>query len=422
MNHGACYRDAEIVFKQCISRSVGISASHMVISRATLRKQSSGNTHQTSGITHYINVEAEVEMDRTLPTLADTPEKQEQSYEPGVAGALDDLYYEPQVEEPQQGQLGEEDWEKANEFRDIVVDSPSPIASQVDEAVMVATEIRHVRESSVGSVAGVKRKHKDVEEVDEVNLTGDDTIEDNVELQEQVRAKLGEQDDEQPDGQNHELAQPVRSPSSPTTSQHLRSPSVAPQDIETAPTTLAPQPQIEPRREPRKTPVLPPPMSNRGPYKELIKKPATRSRKQQQEKAPAKSKREEKIRGPPAKKEPRSQAPLSPNSQLDDLDADKLWCICRQADDFEPMIACDAVPRCKTQWFHQACVGLEKSPPARQRWFCAEHRKQAKSIAKVKRRRGEGEGEGEEGEGPVRATRGKKKGAAISPRSGSRGR
>lgn len=393
----------------------------MVISRATLRKQSTGNTHRTSGIIHHINVEAEVEMDRTLPTLADTPEKQEQSYEPGVAGALDDLYYEPQVEEPQQGQLGEEDWEKMNEeFRDFIDDSLSPVVSQVDEAVVVTTEVRHVRECSVGSVAGIKRKHKDVEEVDEVNLTGDDTIEDNLELQEQVRAKLGEQDDEQPDGQNHELTQTVLSPSSPITSQHPGSPSVALEDIETAPTSPPPQPQIEPRREPRKTPVLPPPTSNRGPYKELIKKPATRSQKHQQKKAPAKSKREERIRGPPAKKEPKSQAPLSPNSQLDDLDEDKLWCICRQVDDFEPMIACDAVPRCKTQWFHQACVGLEKSPPARQRWFCAEHRKQGKSVAKVRRRKVEAGGE--EGEGPARATRGKKKGATIGPRSGSRGR
>lgn len=47
-------------------------------------------------------------------------------------------------------------------------------------------------------------------------------------------------------------------------------------------------------------------------------------------------------------------------------DQEIIWCVCRQGE-YGKMIACDA-PGCTIEWFHLACVGIEKIPKGK--WFC----------------------------------------------------
>jgi len=48
----------------------------------------------------------------------------------------------------------------------------------------------------------------------------------------------------------------------------------------------------------------------------------------------------------------------------------KLYCFCQKPDDgSQNMIGCDD-PRCKFEWFHFRCVGLEEADEMVGEWFC----------------------------------------------------
>ncbi|KAG9386837.1 PHD finger domain containing protein [Pyrenophora tritici-repentis] len=47
------------------------------------------------------------------------------------------------------------------------------------------------------------------------------------------------------------------------------------------------------------------------------------------------------------------------------------------------MIACDN-DDCPREWFHLACVHLEKAPTGRTKWFCSDECKDTHAKAKTK--------------------------------------
>ncbi|KAF3046139.1 PHD finger protein ing1 [Didymella heteroderae] len=317
--------------------------------------------------------ENEAKRHRSLLTPDETPEKQEIIVEPKTGENFDDLLDEPesevdqylaQVNELQHSEIQETDWTLLQQmFPQYMSNSTDTTFHQVDEAATTATEVRPIRVSSNESVAGVKRKH---EATEEVILTGDDSIVEDVRLQAETRAQIAQADSEQLVEPDVELPQAVTTLSSPPTPQRGASlQAILDGDGDGDDDTTPPSPASQPPREPRDThaPSRWPKTPNAPPnYSPVKTRSATKTKPTSKQ-----------GRRTTAGKEPRKQ-PLSPNALLSDNDEAKQWCICRKPDDSEKMIMCDE-PRCRQKWFHFECVGLERSPPKAQPWLCFEHRR-----------------------------------------------
>ncbi|KAF2800645.1 hypothetical protein K505DRAFT_320303 [Melanomma pulvis-pyrius CBS 109.77] len=67
----------------------------------------------------------------------------------------------------------------------------------------------------------------------------------------------------------------------------------------------------------------------------------------------------------------------------EDEDGDEpRYCYCNEVS-YGNMIACD-YSECPREWFHLACVNMEKAPNARTKWFCSDECKEANARAKPK--------------------------------------
>ncbi|KAF2116267.1 hypothetical protein BDV96DRAFT_599003 [Lophiotrema nucula] len=88
---------------------------------------------------------------------------------------------------------------------------------------------------------------------------------------------------------------------------------------------------------------------------------------------------------------PSSASSAAPDAEVSDgevVDEDaERFCFCNEVS-YGQMVACDN-ENCPREWFHLACVNLEKAPNSRQKWFCtddckreAEEAKQGKGKAK----------------------------------------
>jgi hypothetical protein len=66
-----------------------------------------------------------------------------------------------------------------------------------------------------------------------------------------------------------------------------------------------------------------------------------------------------------------------------DVDSDEpRYCYCNQVS-YGNMVACDN-DDCPREWFHLACVNLEKAPVGRTKWFCSDECKEVHTKAKAK--------------------------------------
>jgi hypothetical protein len=72
-------------------------------------------------------------------------------------------------------------------------------------------------------------------------------------------------------------------------------------------------------------------------------------------------------------------AEFSAGEEDDDGDEPR-YCYCNEVS-YGNMIACD-YSECPREWFHLACVNMEKAPNARTKWFCSDECKEANARAK----------------------------------------
>lgn len=79
----------------------------------------------------------------------------------------------------------------------------------------------------------------------------------------------------------------------------------------------------------------------------------------------------------------------SPAAELSDEageDVDELrYCYCNEVS-YGGMIACDN-DECPREWFHLACVNMDKAPNARTKWFCSDECKENYNVRKEKKSR-----------------------------------
>ncbi|KAF2867012.1 hypothetical protein BDV95DRAFT_598525 [Massariosphaeria phaeospora] len=65
----------------------------------------------------------------------------------------------------------------------------------------------------------------------------------------------------------------------------------------------------------------------------------------------------------------------------EDGDDEPRFCFCNEVS-YGQMVGCDN-DTCPREWFHLACVGLEKPPPSKLKWFCGDECKEASSRGKT---------------------------------------
>ncbi|KAF3052228.1 hypothetical protein E8E11_010703 [Didymella keratinophila] len=333
--------------------------------------------------------EEEAKKLRIMSNHTDIPEPDEQVVRPDSIENFDSLFNEPDIEEQddpvqvnelQHDLSAETDWAQIEAaFPQYANAMPNATVEQVDHTVTAVTEVRHTRESSVEPVAVVKQMHEgagELQEVDQVTLAGGDTIADSVRLQDETRTQIPQPEREQIVEPDVELPRNVTPPASPTISHRGSTLQTILDDDDMTPASPASQPPLEPQHAPVASPK--PRMSNAPPNYAPVK---TRSR-------PKRKPTGKEPRRTQAGKSPRKQSlatpssPLSPNAELSDTDETKLWCICREVDDGEKMVMC-AEPHCKAKWFHFGCVGLERSPPKEDDWWCFDHRKTTARQKKI---------------------------------------
>lgn len=288
------------------------------------------------------------------------------------------------------GEVNETDWAQvAAAFPEYAIAMGH---AAVDPTATNTTDVRHTREASVESSAGVKQKNEDTEtlqEIEEVTLAGGDTIPDNIELQGETRSQLAQPDSSQLVEPDVQTPRNVTPPASPSTSRH-DAPLPANLDDngdDTTPRSPAPQPAPSPQQTPAPAPQPKP--SNAPPNHAPVKTRSTKGSKP----APTQARPTTAVKEP--RQHPPASPPASPNAELSDTDERKLWCVCRQPDDYMPMIQCKE-PACREKWFHFACVGLEvehgdgKKRHLRpvgigrgEKWWCLEHRRMTDRQRKI---------------------------------------
>jgi hypothetical protein len=94
---------------------------------------------------------------------------------------------------------------------------------------------------------------------------------------------------------------------------------------------------------------------------------------------------------PNAKSNPPSSAASSiapdqeneyPEAESDEDGDEPRYCYCNEVS-YGNMVACDN-DDCPREWFHLACVNLDKAPVGRTKWFCSDECKEAHNKAKAK--------------------------------------
>ncbi|KAH7092945.1 hypothetical protein FB567DRAFT_575748 [Paraphoma chrysanthemicola] len=71
-----------------------------------------------------------------------------------------------------------------------------------------------------------------------------------------------------------------------------------------------------------------------------------------------------------------------PEAESDEDGDEPRYCYCNEVS-YGNMVACDN-DDCPREWFHLACVNLEKAPVGRTKWFCSDECKEAHNKAKAK--------------------------------------
>jgi|TARA_R110002003_G_scaffold70_28_gene6573 hypothetical protein len=71
-----------------------------------------------------------------------------------------------------------------------------------------------------------------------------------------------------------------------------------------------------------------------------------------------------------------------PEAESDEDGDEPRYCYCNEVS-YGNMVACDN-DDCPREWFHLACVNLDKAPIGRTKWFCSDECKEAHSKAKAK--------------------------------------
>ena len=321
--------------------------------------------------------------------------------------------------------------EKEQEYEGELITAPIAPSTQSDaEALLASNEVRKLTPSTA-----VKRKAEDIEGIDLVNDNNNNTHNNPVHhghANGLIAAATQLQ---------HEYDQ-TRSPSSSSPAHQLSSPTKADQDeVETVPTSPAQTVEFEPSQTPIPVPQpqSKPNMSNAPPSLKAIKKPPPRKTKAQPSSRKTVPQNTTSNLEPeqhpeqhpptttlPAPSDPRSPEPPPSNSALSDTDPRRLWCICSKPDTGTKMIACD-FPSCEISWFHVKCMGLTKSPPKKNDWYCPAHRGGGSDVPRVvsrgsgrpEKRRKVGDVRGEEEEEELRE-RVKRGGRDRGLRSGMR--
>ncbi|GAO48361.1 hypothetical protein SAICODRAFT_21218 [Saitoella complicata NRRL Y-17804] len=91
-------------------------------------------------------------------------------------------------------------------------------------------------------------------------------------------------------------------------------------------------------------------------------------RKADEKKGAANEEAKTKIATPASKKKAKAEvAPVADEEEEEEEEDNNLYCLCEQVADGN-MVACDNYKECPREWFHYACVGLERAP--RGKWLC----------------------------------------------------
>lgn len=314
----------------------------MVVSRMSLRKVSTNNMQQANGTTQEPNEEG---LANALPTLDDTLKKLERVDKAVDRDTFDGfaLVDHAGTEDDAGGEQEQSQEKRPDQVQEL--DTPTGVLTESHTA-----DDSTVREEVHKTPA--KRQHSDIEEVD-----SDDN---NAPVQSSVQE--AQSNEQMPKTIQESDCIDTKDATSPHPASHQPDTSSSQHEHNTTPPfNPSPKPHFSPHET--TTPVTTPktkPTSTAPPTYTPIKKRRQSPKKKNPRSTPAKKQPKPQL---PAPEDDQDDAPpsYSPNVQS------KLWCSCRQPDDGELMIACDA-PGCRVEWYHAKCVGVVV-PPANE-WIC----------------------------------------------------